>query len=46
MPRHMVPVETALRITLSAVDVHLDAQMALDPGDRIDDDALAASCRD
>ena len=41
MPRHIVPVETALRMTLLLVDVDLDAQVALDAGHRIDDDALA-----
>jgi hypothetical protein len=38
----MVPVETALRMTLFLVDVHLAAHVAFDPGDRVDDDALAA----
>ena len=41
MPRHIVPVETALRMTFLLVDVHFHAQMALDARDRIDHDAAA-----
>jgi hypothetical protein len=40
----MVPVDTALRITFWLVEIHLDAQMALDAADRIDHHPLARCC--
>ncbi len=40
-PRHMVPVETALRMMLFVVDVHFAAHMPFDARHGIDDDALA-----
>jgi hypothetical protein len=40
-PRHMVPVDTALRMMFSSSTFTSHPMMAFDPRDRIDDDALA-----
>ncbi len=41
-PRHIVPGGHRVADHVVLVDVDLDAQVALDAGDRVDDDALAA----
>ena len=41
MPRNIVPDELRGSVTLPALDLGLDAEVTLDPGDGIDDDSVA-----